>query len=91
MDIIGLKPEAWVSKVKEWFKYFPVTCPFCNTDLILVHRDNPFDVLYCRNHGFLKVYSMDGFLELHPTLESALRIDTRFPIPTSNMRKTERG
>jgi hypothetical protein len=72
IEIKKFKAETWVNHVKIWWKYLPATCPFCDGDLALVHRDNPFDVLYCKQHGFLKVYSMDGLLEIHPTLESAL-------------------
>ena len=67
-----LKPKDWASKVKEWNGYLPATCPFCDTKLSITHLDNPYDVVYCWRHGFMKVDSLNGFLEIHPTLKSAL-------------------
>jgi hypothetical protein len=67
-----IEAKEWVQKVKEWNAYLPATCPFCDTKLSIVHLDNPYDVVYCWKHGFLKIDSLNGFLEVHSTLESAL-------------------
>ena len=66
------KPKEWIPKVSKWNGYLPVTCPFCNTKVSIVHSDNPYDIVYCWKHGFLKIYSLEGYLEIHPTLMSAL-------------------
>lgn len=69
------KSNEWRNKVKTWMGYLPATCPFCDELLSLAHADNPFDILYCKKHGYLKIDSLNGVLTILEEIEHSEQIE----------------
>jgi hypothetical protein len=60
--------EEYSKKIKKFIGYLIGNCPFCDSDLTIFARDNPFDILKCEKYGLLYIDSLTHELIVGKTL-----------------------